>query len=751
MWIASELMYPETTSTGYYVTAIAQALAADGPVTVLCGQPTYLARGTRAPRAERWHGVDIRRCAGTTFDKNRLPGRLANMATLTTSIGWAALRGVRRGDLAVVLTNPPTLPFFVAAACRVRGCRYVLLIHDQYPDTLVATTSLSDDAWSVRLMRRMNRWLFAGASRIVVVGRDMQARIERQYPSVATPIDVIPNWAESETVRPADRAENALLRELGLTDRFVALYAGNLGRPNDIETIVHAAERLRDEPRFHFLFVGAGARQPALERAVRDLGLRNVTLAGTRPREAQHDFLNAGDVAVVPFVAGMLGVAVPSRLYNVLAAGTPVIGIVESGSEVDQVIREEGVGWVTPPGEVEPFVAALREAAADPERLAGMARRARQAAEDRYSGGPSLDAYRDLARDVMAPAVLVHHLGSLGDTLITIPALRAIRAEWPAARVVMLHNRRSVLRSGGVSPKDVLEGLGLVDEFVSYERFGGWRESIAELRRFWRVVRRLRPEAVVFVGPSERLPSALRRDRWIYRAAGCRRVYGFAPLASAGAEPHETVRKLARLADDGLAEAARTAHLATPLLSFEAGERREARAWLDRAGIPVDRLVAVGPESDSPSKRWPQASFEELGRRLLAAGWHPMVVGSRSADELVHALIGAWGGGFDARGLPTIKQSAAVLASCRGYVGLDSGASHLAAAAGIRCVVLSSGHGAPGRWDPLGDGHTVLRVPTPCEGCGLAQCSVAGHPCMTGLDVDRVWRATEQMLGATRA
>ena len=89
--IASELMYPEMTSTGYYVSAIARDLAATVSVTVVCGQPTYSARGTRAPRQELWHGVEIRRCWGTTFDKNRVLGRLANMATFGVSAFVAAL------------------------------------------------------------------------------------------------------------------------------------------------------------------------------------------------------------------------------------------------------------------------------------------------------------------------------------------------------------------------------------------------------------------------------------------------------------------------------------------------------------------------------------------------------------------------------------------------------------------------------------------------------------------------------------
>ncbi|MEZ5316860.1 MAG: glycosyltransferase, partial [Vicinamibacterales bacterium] len=217
--IASELMYPELTSTGYYVSAIARELAGTRPVTVLCGQPTYAARGMRAPRRDTWEGVDIRRCWGTTFDKNRIPGRLANMTTLGISAFLAALRGLRRGDLVLVVTNPPVLPALVAVACRLRGATYVPVIHDHYPDLLVAAAGLSEGSILVRVLRAANRTLFRGAARVVVVGRDMKARFARHYPDVKTPVDVCPNWAEADRVSPADRRDNALLADLRLTER----------------------------------------------------------------------------------------------------------------------------------------------------------------------------------------------------------------------------------------------------------------------------------------------------------------------------------------------------------------------------------------------------------------------------------------------------------------------------------------------------------------------------------------------------
>src|SRR4051812_33791098 len=107
VWIVSELYYPEETSTGYLLTRIAEGLAAHRPVSVLCAQPTYSARGTRAPAVEDRHGVAIRRCRGTTLNKDILPFRFVTLITISVAIFVSLLLRVSRGDCVIVVTNPP--------------------------------------------------------------------------------------------------------------------------------------------------------------------------------------------------------------------------------------------------------------------------------------------------------------------------------------------------------------------------------------------------------------------------------------------------------------------------------------------------------------------------------------------------------------------------------------------------------------------------------------------------------------------
>ncbi len=395
LWVISELYYPEETSTGYYLTRIAEGLVRDFEVNAVSGQPNYSARGIVAPRRETRNGVSIFRVSGTRLDKNVIPFRLVNMVTLSLSSFWLLLRKLRPGDRCLVVTTPPALPFVSAAASLIRGAEYSLLIHDNYPEILIAAGKLKEDSVLVNIFGLFNRWLYKHAARIVVVGRDMLELVAKKTRGLDVPMFVIQNWAELETVVPLPRESNTLLAELDLREKFVMLYAGNMGPPNDIESIIEAADQLKQDTRFHFVFLGTGMKKKTTENDVKRRGLSNVTFLEPRPRSEQRDFLNACDIALVSLVKQMIGVSMPSRTYNILAAGKPMIGITEAGSELARVIEEESVGWVVPPGDPLGLVDAIREAAGDVADLAEKGQRARKAAEVKYSLENAIDLYRD--------------------------------------------------------------------------------------------------------------------------------------------------------------------------------------------------------------------------------------------------------------------------------------------------------------------------------------------------------------------
>ncbi len=394
LWVITELYYPEETSTGYYLTRIAEGLAGDFEVSVICGQPNYSARGTKAPRHEVHEGVEIHRARGTRLDKNVIPLRIVNMLTLSLSIFFKALGKFRKGDKVLVVTTPPSLPFIAAAASLARGAGYVLLIHDNYPEILIAASKAKPDSVFVRFANHCNRWLYKYASKIIVVGRDMFELVGKKTYGLDVPIDTIPNWAELERVEPRPREGNELLAELGVEDRIVFLYAGNMGYPNDIESIVECAAKLAADQRFCFVFLGAGVKRKWLEAAVHDRELNNVRILDPRPRDEQNVFLNACDVGVVSLVERMWGVSMPSRTYNILAAGKPILALTEPGSELETVLLEENVGWAVRPNDPEALLETLLGIAECRDAFAEMGLNARRAAVERYSLAAAIEKYR---------------------------------------------------------------------------------------------------------------------------------------------------------------------------------------------------------------------------------------------------------------------------------------------------------------------------------------------------------------------
>lgn len=400
VFVVSELYYPEETSTGFIMTRIAEGLAQTFEVHAICVQPSYSLHGVRAPRHEKRNNVTIRRCWATAFDRNKLGLRLLNLLTITFSTFVQMVWRFRRANLVLVVTNPPLLPFSAALACWLKGARCILIVHDKYPDVLAVTGILRPSSLAYRLAEWLNRWLYARMVRIAVLGRDMQATLERHIRRERrSRVVIAPNWADVDEVRPDSPETNSLLRELGLNDKFVVQCAGNMGRPNDLETIVDAAAQLHDDQDIHFLFVGSGAKRGWLEAQVRERSLTNVTILPPRPRSNQQVFLNACHVAVISLRRGMAGVGVPSRTYNIMAAGKPILVIADDEAEPALIAREERIGWVVPPGAPDALIRAIRDARSDPLRLLDMGRRGRRAAETKYSYGRVIETYRNLIDD----------------------------------------------------------------------------------------------------------------------------------------------------------------------------------------------------------------------------------------------------------------------------------------------------------------------------------------------------------------
>lgn len=352
----------------------------------------------------------------------------------------------------------------------------------------------------------------------------------------------------------------------------------------------------------------------------------------------------------------------------------------------------------------------------------------------------------------------MHLTGSLGDTLVALPALRVVRSVLRDAELLLLH---SPGRAGAVLPQDLLRRGELFDGIVAYVTPGrrplGWL-ALA------RLVTSLRAHSVVSLAHAERSAAALRRDRAFFRLCGLRRLIGFQPfderelrgreangaLAPIRPEAEWRIERLRRAGWDVAPHL--DAAFALPFVTTSAQEREHVAAWLRAQGAHAGALVAIAPCTPMPAKAWPLERFAEFGRRLCArSSVQPIVVGGRDDMQEGQRLVDAWGRGWNAAGVFTPRETAALLERCTLLLGVDSGPVHLAAAVGCRTLVLTSAHRPPGQWAPLGSGHRVLRHRVPCEGCRLASCPLGDHPCMTGIAVDDVLESVQAALAVAPA
>jgi len=334
-----------------------------------------------------------------------------------------------------------------------------------------------------------------------------------------------------------------------------------------------------------------------------------------------------------------------------------------------------------------------------------------------------------------------------------VPAYRAIRRHFgPDSRVQVLHNAPL---EGRASPHQVLDGSGLVDDAVTFQQHGG-RGTWKTQAEVWAKLRRIKPDVVAYLAPGERSSKQVARDRLFFRLCGVRTLLGFHACApsifrardAAGhpaSIPQEAVLRVERLERDGITKD-RAADFAVPLLRVPVSDQEKAWQWLAERGGSGQRLAAICPGANQPANFWPLDRFEEIGRRLPSLdGILPVVIGGPAEREMGNRLLAAWGRGINAAGEFSVMGSAALLSQCRFLVGLDTGTTHLAAAFGVPCVVVSGERNPPGQWQPLGEGHLVLRHPVPCAACGHRVCPLPNHPCMTGLTVEQVWDAINEV------
>jgi lipopolysaccharide heptosyltransferase III len=350
----------------------------------------------------------------------------------------------------------------------------------------------------------------------------------------------------------------------------------------------------------------------------------------------------------------------------------------------------------------------------------------------------------------MSKRIIIYRFGQLGDTIVIIPALRALRRYYANDELYYLN--REVTGSGFVVPKDVIPS-GLIDQFWTYRLSSKILQSGWELFKLLCKIRLKHIDTLVYLVPRSRSYRKIKRDKLFFRLAGIKNYIadeGFEyfnmeerPLPNV---EHELDHYLRRLENDGIKVPTKTERKCELELKLE--HQEWAEEFINN-NIPVGKrkkLVAVSPFSKSTSKVWPSKYFDELIAKLTDDyGLYPLIIGGSGDKDAAEKFIKCWGIGLNCAGASTILQSAALIQRCRLFIGNDSGTMHIAAAVNTPCVIAFSAQDMPGRWYPYGIGHYVYRQHPSCEGCRLNECT-ENALCMRSISVKTMLDACGKIL-----
>ncbi len=366
--LMNQFFWPDGAATSQLLTDLARDLAADGHQVEVIAGGTYAATA-----AETAPPVTIHRIAARRFSRGTM-GRLVSYASFYAGAAWRAFT-MPKFDVVLTLTTPPLLSVIGGLLHRLRGTRFYIWEMDVYPDVAVDLGHLRRNSLLHKAIGWLADWSRQQANGVVALGECMRDRLIARGVSPEK-IIVIHNWADSRQiqVRPENRDRTSL----------EIVYSGNLGLAHESDTIIAAIAHLRDDPRFHFTFIGGGSRREQLARFVTESEISSVTLRPYVPRVDLTDTLGSGDIGLVTQRDDCCGSVVPSKVYGLMAAGRPILFIGPAFATPARIVREHACGWHIPVGDSLALIRLLQHLADRPEEIRAAGRNARQALETFY-------------------------------------------------------------------------------------------------------------------------------------------------------------------------------------------------------------------------------------------------------------------------------------------------------------------------------------------------------------------------------
>lgn len=380
LWIISELFPPDETSTAFILGEIANVMAKKYNVNVICGPEIYDKRKKIDPNNKFVLDpqISVKHVKGVDLDKNTFFGKAMRFVVISRQLYTTAKKSIKDGDKVLLVTNPAPVVALISRLRRERNFDLNILVHDVFPENS-KPAGMKLPSWAYQFLKKLFDEAYSRADQLIALGRDMKQVLEQKVARFKhhPKITIIENWADLDIVEPLDM----LLHP----NKFVLEYAGNIGRVQGLQELIeNLKEASNNNIEFHLW--GTGAEELRLKDYTQSNKMKNVVFHGAYLRSKQSEVINCCDMALVTLTEGMFGLGVPSKTYNILAAGKAVLFIGEPNSEIGLLVKEKNIGVVFRPEDKEGIVKFLASLSKDklPE-FAEMGKRARQLAETEYA------------------------------------------------------------------------------------------------------------------------------------------------------------------------------------------------------------------------------------------------------------------------------------------------------------------------------------------------------------------------------
>lgn len=398
-----QYFYPEYISSATLPYDTAFALQQSGfKVGVICGYPKeYYAKNLVATN-EVYNGIEIRRLKYLQTNRHSFIGRLINYFSFTLAV-LTKFCLFRMYKSVIVYSNPPILPIIAYLASRVFGTKIIFVSYDVYPEIAIRTKTVSENGILSKTMSLINSFLFKRVTKVVALSDDMKDFIlSHRKQLVSNQIVVIPNWCNDSSLKNREESySNDLYSKINLKEKFVVSYFGNMGTAQDLDTLIEAMKILKSEEDIVFVFAGHGNKVAYLKEIVHGDDLRNVYIYDYLICEDFEDALNISDIFIVSLSEGLTGLAVPSKTYNYMRAGKPIISIMSKSASLSQELVEKEAGYSIEVGDVSSLISIIQLAKSDEIKNEIMGSNARKVFLDKYVTSKSTSKYVMMMEEIL--------------------------------------------------------------------------------------------------------------------------------------------------------------------------------------------------------------------------------------------------------------------------------------------------------------------------------------------------------------